>query len=105
MKKEYYYFVYILTNLYKTVFYVGVTNSIKRRIIEHADSRLTGFSHRYRCQYLIYYEKFTDVNSAISREKQLKKWGKVKKRDLISKHNPSWKFLNEQIMATDDEYL
>ena len=99
------YFVYVITNLYKTVLYVGVTNNLKRRLAEHAASSIAGFSSRYKCKYLIYYEKHSDINLAISREKEIKKWGKKKKSILISKTNPKWEFLNERIFYVDDEYL
>ena len=105
MFEKKYYFVYIITNRYKTVFYVGVTNNIKRRLLEHYDETVKGFSTRYKCKYLVHYEKFTDILIAISREKEIKKWGKRKKTNLIEKQNPEWKFLNEHVDRVDDEYL
>ena len=100
-----YYFVYIITNRYKTVTYTGVTNNLQRRLSEHWGGLITGFSTRYRCKYLVHYEKFTDILIAVSREKEIKKWGKIKKKALIEKNNPEWKFLNESIMRIDDEFL
>jgi len=105
MSYKKYYFVYIITNRYKTVFYVGVTNNLKRRLDEHYRELVKGFSTRYRLKFLIHYEKFTDINIAIRREKEIKKWGKRKKKALIDKNNPVWKFLNEGVMRINDEYL
>ena len=103
MKK--YYFIYIITNRYKTVLCVGVTNNLRRRLDEHYNELIKGFSSRYRLKYLVHYEKFTDVLFAISREKEIKKWGKRKKIALIAKSNPEWKFLNEIVMRLDEEFL
>jgi len=104
MQKRYYY-VYIITNLYKTVFYVGMTNSLKRRLGEHESAQIPGFSSRYKCKYLVHYDKYDDVLIAISREKTIKKWGKNKKKALVTKNNLEWKFLNERIYKVDEEYL
>ena len=105
MRKTNTYYVYIITNLYKTVNYVGVTNNLKRRLQEHTNGSIVSFSTRYKCKYLVYYEKYADILIAIAREKEIKKWGKRKKTILIEKQNPEWDFLNESIMITDDEYL
>ena len=99
------YFIYIITNQYKTVLYVGVTNNLRRRMDEHYSGLVKGFSSRYKLKYLVYYEKFTDVLSAILREKEIKKWGKRKKKAIIEKSNPEWKFLNEIVMRLDEEFL
>jgi len=104
MLKRYFY-VYIITNKYKTVLYVGVTNNLKRRLTEHESSLVPGFSSRYKCKYLVYYEKYDDIVMAVSREKVIKKWGKRKKEALITKLNPEWCFLNESIDRVDDQYL
>ena len=105
MLKPKYYFVYIITNVYKTVLYVGVTNNLKRRMKEHSSGRQGGFTAKYRCKYLIYYEKYTDIYQAISREKEIKKWRKAKKKVLIIRHNPEMMFFNEIIQNVDDECL
>ncbi|MGQ0827048.1 MAG: GIY-YIG nuclease family protein [Bacteroidota bacterium] len=93
------YFVYILTNKNKTVIYIGVTNNLERRIYEHENDfkNKYKFTSKYNCRYLIYYERFTDVNQAIARETELKKWRREKKNNLINTINPEWKFLNEEI--------
>lgn len=98
------YFVYILTNINKNVLYVGVTNSLLRRISEHYNGLIKGFTQQYKCKYLVYYEHFDDINLAISREKQIKKWGKVKKSALIEKKNPEWKFLNDSVQSIEYVY-
>ena len=105
MKNVRYYYVYIITNRNKTVLYLGITNSIMRRLSEHADLRIAGFSNRYRCKYLVYYEKHTYVNNAISREKEIKKWNRKKKEHLINQFNPEWKFLNKAVFSTAEEFL
>ena len=103
--KEHNYFVYIVTNQHKTVLYIGVTNDLPRRITEHYNGKISGFTQKYKCKHLVYYERFNDINQAISREKQLKNWRREKKIDLISKLNPEWKFLNESVFTIENEYL
>ena len=90
------YYVYILTNPRKTVLYIGMTNDLARRLAEHREQagQYNTFTGRYNCSHLIYYEVFDDVNLAYEREKQLKKWSRVKKERLISTSNPSWHDLN-----------
>ena len=94
------YFVYIITNIAKTVLYTGVTNNLKRRLFEHKSGALNGESHftsKYKVYYLVYWERFDYVNSAIEREKQIKGWRRSKKIDLITAFNPDWGFLNEDV--------
>lgn len=91
------YHVYIITNYNKTVLYTGVTNDLKRRIYEHHNGLFEGFTKKYKCHFLIYYEHFSNINYAIMREKQIKSWRREKKDRLISSFNPEWKFLNEDI--------
>ena len=88
-------FVYIMTNRNKNVLYIGVTNNLRRRIIEHENGLDKGFSKKYNCNYLIYYEEFRSINSAIKREKELKGWRRSKKNTLIKSKNPQFTFLNE----------
>ncbi|MCX5773409.1 MAG: GIY-YIG nuclease family protein [Fusobacteria bacterium] len=90
---ENHYYVYILTNYAKTVLYIGITNSIQRRLYEHKNDVHEGFSKKYQCHFLLYCEECSDVNSAIAREKQLKKWSRAKKESLINQVNPSWEEL------------
>lgn len=89
------YYVYILTNKHKSVFYTGVTNNLDRRLDEHVRAINKGFTQKYKCKYLIYYEVFSSVIEAIRREKQIKKYRKEKKINLVNGFNPEWKFLNE----------
>ncbi|PZU80685.1 MAG: endonuclease [Chryseobacterium sp.] len=93
------YYVYILTNKNKTVLYIGVTNSLVERLQWHKIKEATElhFTHKYNCYYLVYYEHFQDVDTAIQREKQLKGWRREKKEILINNFNPEWKFLNDEI--------
>lgn len=88
------YYVYIITNRYNTVFYVGMTNNLLRRISEHQRGVYPdSFSKRYNIHKLVYYEVTVDVYSAISREKQIKGWMRYRKVDLIMSMNPSLKEL------------
>ena len=89
------YYVYILTNKNKSVFYVGFTNNIYRRLKEHENGFLKGFTQKYNCHYLVYYEKHDSNSTAIAREKQIKKFSRKKKVALINSFNPEWKFLNK----------
>ena len=84
------YYVYILTNSYNTVLYVGVTNNLVRRIYEHKNKLVDGFTKKYNLNKLVYFEETTDINSAILREKQLKYYKRCKKIALIEKVNPTW---------------
>jgi len=84
------YYVYMLTNTYHNVLYIGFTNNIRRRVYEHKRKLVYGFTSKYNCTKLVWYEKFTDVNLAITREKQLKTWQRSWKNKLIEKHNPVW---------------
>lgn len=91
------YYVYILTNKIKTVLYIGVTNNLKRRIYEHKNKLISGFTEKYNVDRLIYYEHFDNINDAIKREKQLKKWNRKWKEELITKENPDWNDLYNEI--------
>jgi putative endonuclease len=83
------YFVYIMTNPSRTL-YVGVTNDLARRVHEHNDGSIPGFTRKYRVTQLVYLEEFRDVRDAIAREKQLKGWRREKKITLIESFNPHW---------------
>ncbi len=84
------YYVYIITNKLNTVLYIGVTNNLERRLYEHKNKLVDGFTKEYSLEKLVYFEQTTDVLSAIEREKQLKKWRRSKKNDLIMSQNPKW---------------
>ena len=92
MSKEYY--VYIMTNKSRTL-YTGVTGNLMRRVKEHKEKRVQGFTSRYNIHILVYYESTTNVYAALAREKQIKGWLRVKKIDLINSMNPEWKDLSE----------
>ena len=87
------YYVYILSNKNNNVLYVGVTNNLIRRIEEHKSKVVEGFTQKYNVDKLVYYEQTEDVNSALEREKILKKWSRIKKVNLINMKNPEWKDL------------
>ena len=93
------YYVYITTNYTKTTLYIGVTNSLENRLHQHKQSvdDSEKFAGKYHCHYLVYFERFQFIEHAIQREKQLKKWGREKKNNLITSVNPEWKFLNDEI--------
>ena len=84
------YYVYIISNKRNTVLYTGVTNNIKRRVFEHKSKRNKGFSSKYNVCKLVYYESFAGILTAIKREKQIKRYTRRKKEELINKKNPTW---------------
>jgi len=89
------FFVYILSNWNDSVLYIGVTSNLPKRLYEHRNGLVDGFSKKYNTHKLVYYEYTNDAYSAISREKQLKKWSRSKKDFLIERQNPQWKDLSE----------
>lgn len=91
------FFVYIASNKNETVFYTGVTNDLVRRMTEHRDKSIAGFTSRYNISKLLYYEETPDPRSAIEREKQIKKYSRKKKLDLILKQNPNMQNLFDLI--------
>jgi len=96
--KNHEYYIYIVTNQNKTVLYIGVTNNLSRRLKEHFEGKIPGFTQLYKCRYLIYYELFQFIDQAIAREKELKSWRREKKEILIDKFNPDRNFLNDQFL-------
>lgn len=88
-------FIYILTNKNKTVLYIGVTSDLVKRIYQHKSKSYKGFTSKYNCDQLVYFEEFLDVNLAIAREKQLKSGNRKTKEELINKLNPNWNDLSD----------
>ena len=84
------YYVYILSSNNNSTIYVGVTNNLERRIYEHKNELLEGFSKKYHTHKLVYYEQTSDVLSALTREKQIKSWSRERKNELINTTNPTW---------------
>jgi len=84
------FFVYIAVNQYNKVMYVGVTKDLVRRMYEHKNGLTDGFTKRYNITKLVYFEQTIDVMSAISREKEIKKWRREKKDQLVESVNPEW---------------
>ena len=88
------YFVYIMSSLSGTI-YTGVTNDLYKRAYQHKNDLTEGFTKKYQCHKLVYFEETSDVESAILREKQIKGWGRKKKEVLIKSKNPHWKDLSD----------
>ena len=84
------FFVYLITNKSRVVLYTGVTNDLIRRLSEHQQGEIGGFTKRYKVNRLVYYETFEDPNDAISREKEIKGWRRNKKNALVETLNPKW---------------
>ncbi|MGB7574276.1 MAG: GIY-YIG nuclease family protein [Thermodesulfobacteriota bacterium] len=95
MTKQYY--VYILANKSNKVLYIGVTNDLERRICEHRNEMVDGFTKKYNLNKLVYFETTTDVRSALEKEKQLKNWHRSWKINLINEFNSEWKDLSEML--------
>jgi putative endonuclease len=88
------YYVYVLTNWNQRVMYVGVTSDLKRRIHEHQNKLVKGFTEKYNVNKLVYYEQTNDVITALAREKEIKKWRRQKKDNLVVSVNPQWQDLS-----------
>ena len=89
MSRSYCYYVYIMASERGTL-YIGMTNDLLRRVYEHKQGLIEGFTKKYGCKKLVYFEKSEDVHEIIDREKQLKKWRREKKENLIKSTNPKW---------------
>jgi putative endonuclease len=94
------YFVYILTNKNKTVVYTGVTNDLEVRLRQHKENKENkfAFTKKYNCYYLVYFERFENIEYAIEREKEIKGWTREKKNALIELNNKNWDFLNDSVV-------
>ena len=84
------YYVYMMTNRHRKVLYAGMTNDLTRRVYEHQNHLIPGFTAKYNVDMLVYFEQTGDVNAAIAREKQIKGWSRAKKNVLVESMNPDW---------------
>lgn len=91
------YYVYFLTNWNNRVLYIGVTNDLKRRVYEHKNALIQGFTQKYNVNKLVYYEIYEEIEGAILREKQIKAGPRQKKNELVSRVNPGWEDLADRI--------
>jgi putative endonuclease len=91
------YYVYILASQRNGTLYIGVTNDLTRRIQEHKNNKIEGFTKKYSVKHLVHYEQADDIAVAIAREKQLKAWNRIWKLRLIEENNPEWRDLYEDI--------
>ena len=96
MSKQYY--VYILASERNGTLYIGVTSDLVKRIWQHKNKKVKGFSSKYNINKLVYYEQTNDIDSAIKKEKQLKNWKRKWKLELIEKNNPKWKDIYAEII-------
>ena len=92
------YFIYILASKKNGTLYIGVTNNLIRRVFEHKQNLAEGFTKKYSVHTLVYYEHAENIDSALEREKQLKKWRRQWKINLIEKENPNWNDLYETLL-------
>ena len=97
------YYVYILASKRNGTFYIGVTNNLERRLYEHKNNLVEGFTKKYSVHNLVYFEEVNDVNAALQREKQLKRWTRKWKIDLIEKENPDWCDLSSDWFSAQQE--
>jgi len=91
------YYVYMMTNIRNTVLYTGVTNDLIRRVYEHKEKLVNGFTKKYKIAKLVYYEVFEDIENAILREKQIKAGSRQKKIQLINSINTEWRDLYDEL--------
>ena len=91
------YFVYILTNKPRSTLYVGVTNNLVRRVYQHREGAIRGFTQRYGLKELVYFEKYDTPHLAIQREKNIKHWSRAWKLQLVESSNPKWRDLYDDI--------
>jgi len=90
------YYVYLLTNWNDKVMYIGVTRDLVRRLYEHKHKSVPGFTNKYNVHKLVYFEETEDVFTALEREKEIKKWRRQKKNNLVAEKNPEWKDLSSE---------
>ena len=97
------YFVYLIASENNNALYIGFTNNLERRLYEHKNGSIEGFSKKYKCKKLVHFEVFSDPENGILREKELKGWIRKRKNELIEKHNPHWNDLDPSAQALQDD--
>ncbi|MFQ6091584.1 MAG: GIY-YIG nuclease family protein [bacterium] len=100
MKK---YYVYMMTNKYNNVLYMGITNDLIRRVYEHKNGSIGGFTKKYNCHKLVWFQETSDVTSAITQEKKMKKLRREYKENVINELNPEWKDLYDVILQSTNQ--
>jgi putative endonuclease len=96
MRTAHYYYVYFMQSSSRRALYIGITSNLEHRVWQHKNGEFEGFSADYKTYRLVYFERFLDVNNAIGREKQLKRWRRSKKKWLVDTMNPEWKDLSAE---------
>ena len=91
------FYVYMMTNRSRVVLYIGITNSLVRRVWQHQSSAIEGFTKTYKVNRLVYYERYNDPRDAIAREKEIKGWRRSKKNALVETKNPTWADLSPML--------
>lgn len=99
MKEERLYYVYMMASNNRQALYIGVTNNLIRRVKEHQNGKIDGFTKMYHCVNLVYYDSTNDVSGAIDAEKRYKKWRREKKNALVESMNPEWHDLSNDIIG------
>ncbi len=94
MNKTYY--VYLISNWNNNILYIGITNNLERRLYEHKNKLIKGFTEKYNINKLVFFEQTNDIQSAITREKEIKKWRREKKNNLVESTNKTWEDLSKQ---------
>lgn len=93
------YCTYVMSNKGRTVLYIGMTNGLTRRVLQHRSGKTEAFTCRHHCDRLVYFERFAKPSEAIAREKQLKGWRRQKKEEMIAYNNPQWADLAVAVSA------
>ncbi len=102
MAREHCYFVYMMASRSRTL-YCGVTSGLSTRVLQHRKGTFGGFTSQYKCGRLVWFERFVDVENAITREKEIKGWRREKKVKLIERENPTWEDLSERWGKPDSD--
>ena len=95
------YYVYMMANKHNNVLYIGVTNNLVRRVYEHKKNLIEGFTKKYNCHKLVWFQQTNDVTAAITQEKRMKKWKREYKENVIREINPEWKDLYNDLVNMD----